>query len=262
MAGPAGGVAPKVPQDAWGTRVKPGGEGGEAEIGCDVPAVWSGRPGLCGGRGLVRPSRSRRRRRLTAAINAMSGAVAVGSLVVVIELGAPVASHLGLGPGPISAGHGAAVSQALNDQTGTGSGLATTSVANASSSAAVAGAPTAPTPASGTPLTNVVSSIAPSPAVAQPAVAATNGNVSSHVIAAPTATASVPSTNDGNGAAAHASVLVAAPTTDQGAPGQDAQQGGHGQNGQHGQGNGGQGNGNGNGGSNVPQGHAVGHSSH
>jgi hypothetical protein len=59
-------------------------------------------------------------------------------------------------------------------------------------------------------------------------------------------------------------VLVAAPTSGQAAPGQDTQPGGHGQNGQHGQGNGngGQGNGNGNGGSNVPPGRAVGHSSH
>src|ERR1700740_618273 len=118
MAGRAGGIGPKVPQDAWRTRVKPGREGGEAESGCEVPA-WSRRPGLCGGRGLVRPSRSRRRRRLTAAINAMSGAVAGGSLVVVIELGAPVASHLGLGPRTIAPGHGTALSQALNDQTGT-----------------------------------------------------------------------------------------------------------------------------------------------
>jgi hypothetical protein len=92
-------------------------------------------------------------------------------------------------------------------------------------------------------------------------VAVTNGDVSSHVAAAPVGTVTVPSTNDGNGAAAHASVLVASPTSDQGVQSQDAQQGGHGQDGQHGQGNDGQGNsGQAHGGSNVPQGRALGHS--
>ena len=189
----------------------------------------------------------------------MSGAVAVGSLVVVIELGAPVASNLGLGVGTIPAGHGAAVSQALNTPTVPSLGLAATSVANAPSSSPVAGAPTTPAPASGTLLANVVSSAAPSSPVAPPAVAAGNGDVSSHVAAALIGTVTVPSANDGSDGTAHASVLVDAPTSDQ------AQQGGHGQSGQHGQGNNGQDNGQGNGGqgnggSNAPQGRALGHS--
>lgn len=202
----------------------------------------------------------------------MSGAVAVGSVVVVLELGAPAASNLGLGLGTIPADQGAAVSQALNNPTVPSWGLAATSVAVTPSAALVAGAPTTPAATSSGPLTSAVSSVAPSSALVQPAVATTSGDVSNHVVAAPIATATVASTNNGGDTTAHANVLVDAPTSDHGVQSQD-QQGGHGQNGQHGQGNGGQGNGaqgnggqgngnggQGNGGSNVPQGRALGHS--
>jgi hypothetical protein len=195
----------------------------------------------------------------------MSGVVAVGSLVAVIELGAPIANNLGLGLGTVPAGHGATVSQALNNPAVPSWGLAATSVANAPSSGPVAGTPTIPSPTSGPVTGVVVPSVAPSSAVAPPSVAATN-NVSSHVVAAPTGTVTVSSTNNGNDAAAHASALVDPATSDQAVQSQEAQQGGHGQNGQHGQGNSGQGNGGqgnggqGNGGQNAPQGRALGHS--
>jgi hypothetical protein len=186
----------------------------------------------------------------------MSGVVAVGSLVAVIELGAPIANNLGVGLGTVPAGHGATVSQALNNPTVPSWGLAATSVANAPSAGPVAGASTTPTPTPGVPVTSVVvRSVAPSSAVVPPPAAATN-DVSSHVVAAPIGAVTVSSTNGSNDATANANARGDSPTSDQGVQSQGSQQGGHGQSGQHGQGNGGQGNG----GSNVPPGRALGHS--
>lgn len=90
----------------------------------------------------MRPSRSRRRRRLTAAINAASGVVAVGALVAVMELGAPVASNLGLSVGLPSAGHGGTAAQAFADSNFPTLGTSATSVASTTSPVPVAAAPT------------------------------------------------------------------------------------------------------------------------
>ena len=75
----------------------------------------------------------------------MSGAVAVGALLVVIELGAPVASNLGLTAVlPSAAGHGGTAAQALQDPSFSNPGQGATSVASATAAAPVTPAP-APT---------------------------------------------------------------------------------------------------------------------
>jgi hypothetical protein len=63
----------------------------------------------------VRSMRSRRRRRWTAAINAMNGALVIAAVVAVIEIGSPVANNLGLSVGPMSTAGQVAGSQFLQN---------------------------------------------------------------------------------------------------------------------------------------------------
>ncbi len=65
----------------------------------------------------VRSVRSRRRRRWTAAINAMNGALVVAAVVTVVEIGSPVANNLGLSVGLTSTAGQVAGSQVLQNAT-------------------------------------------------------------------------------------------------------------------------------------------------
>jgi penicillin-binding protein len=126
----------------------------------------------------------------------MSGAVAVGSLVVVIELGAPTASNLGLGVGLPSVGHGGSAAQAFADPNFPTLGSSATSVVNATSPAPVVPVPTnSQTTAYDEPVLNqgvtaTTSGGSPMPSAADSAASSTASSAaSSHVVpAAATAT--------------------------------------------------------------------------
>ena len=210
-----------------GRRRRAGGRG------CKFPAAWLWHPGLLGGQAVVVPSRSRRRRKWTAAINALSGVVAVGSLVVVIELGAPVASNLGLGLGPgVTSGQGSTGSPVPATPTLPSVGQATPSVISATS-------PILPAPSSGgttspgssaSDFSVAVLSAGPSTVTAQPAVAATGGT-SGHVVPLAGTGATAPSSNGGDGAGPTVLVETQTPNSGSQQQGQHGHQGPLGQNG-------------------------------
>jgi hypothetical protein len=77
--------------------------GGGRVSGWSAVAPWRVWPN--GGIVPMRPSRSRRRRRWTAAINGASGVLVVASVVAVIEIEAPVATNLGIAVAPTSTSH-------------------------------------------------------------------------------------------------------------------------------------------------------------
>jgi hypothetical protein len=185
----------------------------------------------------VRPSRSRRRRRLTAAINALSGAVAVGSLLVVIELGAPVAANLGLSAGLPWALHGGTPSTTFQDPNVSTFGPGVTTV-NSNTPASVAPAP-APTEALAdasvaTPRVTAVATAAV--ATAAPAAPTTSSVPVLSQATVPVATAvpvtttpsSSSSTTTSSSTATgdvHAGGVTPAPTSDGGQLGQGASEG-------------------------------------
>jgi hypothetical protein len=117
----------------------------------------------------------------------MSGAVAVGSLVVVLALGAPVASNLGLSVGLPSVGPGGIASQALDNPNFPTLGTSTTSVLGTTSPAPAAPLPTT-TQAAAYDLSAVTSSGTPSAPGASPGPAS-GGAVSSHAVPRAAATA-------------------------------------------------------------------------
>lgn len=195
----------------------------------------------------------------------MSGVVAVGSLLAVIELGGPVASNLGLGVAVTSTGHGSAVSQALANPTAPSWGPTESSVTSATSPAPELSGPTssasspAATASNAANVSSVPHTVVASTPPALAAGATLTGAPSSHLVLSVGA-ASDPSPGNGNGAG-HADVVAdtqsgIATSVQPGDGGQQGQGGGHqGQGEQRGQ--------SGQGGSdvpNVPQGKAVGQS--
>ena len=154
----------------------------------------------------------------------MSGIVAVGSLLAVVELGGPVASNLGLGIAVTSSGHGDGVSQALENPTAPSPGSSESFVAGSVAPAPVVFGPTSPA-ATTSDVTSVTTSVVPSTPAGTP-VTGGGAPLSSHVassLGATSATSSSSSTGP-----VHASVLVN-PTSGAGSPPQ-------GDNGQQGQG--------------------------
>lgn len=232
--------------------------------GCELPSVRLRRAGPPGGQAVVIPSRSRRRRKWTAAINALSGVVAVGSLIAVVELGGPVASNLGLGHGVSPTGPGFAQSPALQNPTASNFGSGATSVASATSSAPTG--PAVPGPASaGVAAPHaliVVSAGAPAASPSEPAPTVVDTASSSHALTATPASANDPSKGGGDGAHSDAAADAQTPSTGpdeqgpSGPPGQGGQNGQNGQNGQQGQG---QGQGNAGTPGPTPPGKALGH---
>ena len=178
-----------------GTRVTPAGRGGEAVHGGDLPAERPCRPGSRGGHA-VRPGRSRRRRRLTIVINAMSGAVAVGALVVVVELGTPAVSHIGPKAGLPSAGHGGTAVEGFgNANLPTLRPSAKPSVVSTTSPTPppVVPAP-APTQTAAHDFPVVTQAVTSSAPEGLPVTAAPTNTVTSHVIAATTPSTTLPTT--------------------------------------------------------------------
>jgi hypothetical protein len=197
----------------------------------------------------------------------MSGAVAVGALLVVIELGAPVASNLGLSAVLPSAGHGGTAAQALQDPSFLNPGQSATSVASATAAAPVTPAPAPVTPAPTTQTVAFVASLQPSAVVAssKPGAAGTSDpSVSVQIVSPPAAAVSSPPTTEngahasGNvssqsgGSSGQVSSFVSSPSDPHSGGNPQGLGGGQGGGSPQAQGNGGshgQGNGQGNGGS-------------
>jgi hypothetical protein len=139
----------------------------------------------------------------------MSGAVALGSLLAVIELGAPVASNLGLGIGLPAAGHRGIVSQPFGNPNLPSGGPAASPVVSATSAPSVVPAPAA-IPEAGTEVPVVVPNGTVTTSAPQQAITATAVLVSSHLVSQ-TAAVTVPPASGAPGGV-QPNVLAASPT--------------------------------------------------
>jgi hypothetical protein len=120
----------------------------------------------------VRSARSRRRRRWTAAINAMNGALVIGAVVAVIEIGSPVANNLGLSVASTSTAGQVARSQVLQNAAVPNWEQEAASVAHATTPGSVVAQPSTAEALVSNVSSVTVPSVPPAAPVAQPTVTA------------------------------------------------------------------------------------------